>query len=114
MHRKLTITLSHDVYEGLRYTVGRGRISSYIAAASVLILRSWYALTSYRNPGWKSNIEPWPRTVNENGRQRSGWKASPVRRSSETRERLTNQIGRISIPDVLAVERAIKLQLSLS
>jgi len=29
-------------------------------------------------------------------------------------ERLTNQIGRISIPDVLAVERAIKLQLGLS
>ena len=30
MHRKLTITLSHDVYEGLHRTVGRGRISSFI------------------------------------------------------------------------------------
>jgi len=30
MHRKLTITLSHDVYEGLHHIVGRGRISSYI------------------------------------------------------------------------------------
>ncbi len=30
MRLKLTITLSHDVYEELRHTVGRGRISSYI------------------------------------------------------------------------------------
>lgn len=30
MHRKLTITLSHDVYEGLHRTVTRGRISSFI------------------------------------------------------------------------------------
>lgn len=30
MHRKLTITLSHEVYEGLHRTVGRGRISPFI------------------------------------------------------------------------------------
>lgn len=30
MHRKLTITLSHDVYEGLHHTVSRGHISSFI------------------------------------------------------------------------------------
>ena len=30
MHRKLTITLSHDVYEGLHRAVGRGRISTFI------------------------------------------------------------------------------------
>jgi predicted CopG family antitoxin len=30
MHRKLTITLSDDVYEGLYRTVNRGRISSFI------------------------------------------------------------------------------------
>ena len=30
MHRKVTITLSHEVYEGLQRTVGRGRISSFI------------------------------------------------------------------------------------
>ena len=30
MHRKLTITLSDDVYEGLHHTVQRGRISSFI------------------------------------------------------------------------------------
>lgn len=30
MHRKLTITISEDVYEGLQRTVSRGRISSFI------------------------------------------------------------------------------------
>lgn len=30
MHRKLTITLSDDVYKGLHHTVQRGRISSFI------------------------------------------------------------------------------------
>lgn len=30
MHRKLTITLSDDVYEGLHRTITRGRISSFI------------------------------------------------------------------------------------
>ena len=30
MHRKLTITLSDEVYEGLQRTVNRGRISSFI------------------------------------------------------------------------------------
>lgn len=31
MHRKLTITLPDDVYQGLHRTVGRGHISSFIA-----------------------------------------------------------------------------------
>jgi hypothetical protein len=30
MHRKLTITLAEDVYQGLHRQVGRGRISSFI------------------------------------------------------------------------------------
>ncbi len=30
MHRKLTITLSDEVYTGLQRTVSRGRISSFI------------------------------------------------------------------------------------
>lgn len=30
MHRKLTITLEEDVYEGLHRVVGRGRISQFI------------------------------------------------------------------------------------
>ena len=30
MHRKLTITLSHEVYESLHRTISRGHISSFI------------------------------------------------------------------------------------
>ena len=30
MHRKLTITLAEDVYQGLHRQVGRGQISSFI------------------------------------------------------------------------------------
>jgi predicted CopG family antitoxin len=30
MHRKLTITVADDVYEGLHRYIGRGRISSFI------------------------------------------------------------------------------------
>ena len=30
MHRKLTITVADDVYEGLHRHIGRGRISSFI------------------------------------------------------------------------------------
>ncbi len=30
MHRKLTITVAEEVYEGLHRQVGRGRISSFI------------------------------------------------------------------------------------
>jgi predicted CopG family antitoxin len=30
MHRKLTITVADDVYEGLHRTVGRGQISRFI------------------------------------------------------------------------------------
>jgi predicted CopG family antitoxin len=30
MHRKLTITLADDVYQGLHHKVGRGHISSFI------------------------------------------------------------------------------------
>ena len=30
MHRKLTITIDDDVYQGLHQTVGRGRISRFI------------------------------------------------------------------------------------
>lgn len=30
MHRKLTITLSEDVYEGLHRMIGRGNISQFI------------------------------------------------------------------------------------
>ncbi len=31
MHRKLTITLDHEVYEGLHRRIGRGNISSFIS-----------------------------------------------------------------------------------
>ncbi len=30
MHRKLTITLADDVYQGLHHRIGRGQISSFI------------------------------------------------------------------------------------
>ena len=32
MHRKLTITIEQDVYEGLHRVIGRGRISAFLNA----------------------------------------------------------------------------------
>lgn len=56
-------------------------------------------------------VYPWEALVTADGRQS---KAMADQIMTVSSERLSGRMGRISVPDMLAVERAIKLQLGLS
>lgn len=58
-----------------------------------------------------ARVYPSEAVVTVDGRQS---KAMADQIMTVSRERLSSQMGRISVPDLLALERAIKLQLGLS
>jgi hypothetical protein len=89
MQRKLTITVSDDAYRGLRHRIGRGEISRFIES----LVRPHVVTDRDLEDDYREALADQLRTV--------------------AKERLQEPMGSLSATEMLAVERAIRVQLGL-